>query len=115
MDLKDLDRDARLRLVRFVCSFAWADLDVADAERTFVTKLLRELDLDDEERGEAEKWLRVPPHPEEVDPMDIPVEHRQIFLNTALQLVGADGQVEEAEMEALSLFEKLLRTTPDDD
>ena len=115
MELRDLDRTSRLRLVRFVCSFAWADLEMADAERNFVTRLLAELDLDPEERAEAEQWLKVPPLPEDIDPLDIPEEHRQVFLNAALQVVGADGQIEQAEMETLALFERLLRANPEED
>lgn len=114
-NLEDLDQESRLRLVRFVCSFAWADLEVQEAERNLVLKLLKELGLDDEERAQAEKWLKVPPYPEDVDPMDIPLEHRQLFLNTVLQVVGADGVVDSKEMETLSIFEKLLRNNPDDD
>jgi uncharacterized tellurite resistance protein B-like protein len=114
MNVRDLDKDSRLRLVRFVCSFAWADLEVQDAERSFVTKLLAELGLDEDERRAADEWLAVPPLPEEVDPMDIPDDHRQVFLSTALQVVGADGNVDSAEMEMLSLFEKLLRGADED-
>jgi uncharacterized tellurite resistance protein B-like protein len=109
MDLNDLDTEARLRLVGFLCSFAWADLEVQEAERTFVTRVLDQLGLDAEERSQAERWLAVPPAPEEVDPTDIPEDQRQIFLSTMLQLVGADGNVSPAEMETLALFEKLLR------
>ena len=57
--LANLDREARLQLVKFVCSFAWADLVVTDAEREYVTNLIQKLDLDDEEavtvRGCAEE------------------------------------------------------------
>jgi uncharacterized tellurite resistance protein B-like protein len=115
MEIGDLDRESRLRLVRFVCSFAWADLEVQDAERKLVRKLLGELGLDEEEQESAERWLQVPPAPEDVDPMDIPLDHRQIFLNTVLQVVGADGVVDSKEMETLSIFEKLLRANPDED
>ena len=114
MEVKDLDKESRLRLVRFVCSFAWADLKVQDSERSFVGRLLKELGLDEDERKAADEWLTVPPMPEDVDPTDIPDAHRQIFLSTALQVVGADGNVDPAEMEMLTLFEKLLRG-PDDD
>ncbi|MEQ1571350.1 MAG: TerB family tellurite resistance protein [Myxococcota bacterium] len=115
MTLDDLDEESRLRLVRFVCSFAWADLEVQDAERNLVLKLLGELGLDQDEKDQAERWLKVPPAPEDVDPMDIPLDHRQIFLNTVLQVVGADGVVDTKEMETLSIFEKLLRANPDED
>lgn len=115
MQLKDLDRESRVRLIRFVCSFAWADLEVQDAERSFVHRLVQQLELDEEERESVEEWLRRPPPAEDVDPTDIPAEHRQVFLNAALQLVGADEVVAEHEMETLSLFEKLLRGDDEDD
>ena len=115
MQVQDLDKESRLRLVRFVCSFAWADLEVQDAERSLVTRMLEQLGLDDEEKASAEAWLKVPPDPEDVDPTDIPVEHRQIFLSTVLQLVGAYGVVDPTEMEKLAIFETLLRPTPDED
>jgi len=109
MALSELNSDERLSLMRFVCSFAWADLEIADAERNFVTKMMQQLDLNEDERAQVEEWLKMPPRPEDVDPTDIPVEHRQIFLNYALQMVGADGIVDEREVETFSLFEKLLR------
>ncbi len=116
MTLDDLDADARLRLVGFLCSFAWADLEVQEAERSFVTRMLDQLKLDPAERAQAEQWLVLPPPPEDVDPTDIPEDQRQVFLSTMLQLVGADGNVSPAEMETLSLFEKLLRpANPDEE
>ena len=39
----DLEGEDRLRLLRFVCSFAWADLEVDEAERGFVYKLIDQL------------------------------------------------------------------------
>ena len=115
MRIDDLEKEDRLRLMRFVCSFAWADLEVQEAERSFVDKMFTTLQLDDEDREQVDQWLKIPPAPEEVDPTDIPEEHRQIFLNAMLQLIGADGVVDSKEMETLSLFEKLLRTELDDE
>jgi uncharacterized tellurite resistance protein B-like protein len=108
MDLKDLESEDRLRLMSFICSFAWADLEVAEDEKSFVRKMVLELALDDEERAQVEAWLRVPPDPEDIDPTDIPAEHRQIFLNVVLQMMGADGRVDTREVEAFTLFERLL-------
>ncbi len=113
--MKDLDSASRMRLVRFLCTFAWADLDINEAEKAFIRRMLKEMGLDDREQKRVEKWLAVPPLPEEVDPTDIPAEHRQLFLNAILQLVGADGFVDEKEMETLALFEKLLRTHFDEE
>lgn len=115
LTVADLDPESRLRLIRFVCSFAWADLEVADAERSLVMRMLDQLGLDEEEREAAERWLKVPPYPEDVDPTDIPIEHRQLFLSTILEIVGADGRVDPKEMETLSVFERLLRIGGDED
>ena len=109
MSFKELPKQDRLRLMSFVCSFAWADLEIQDGERDMVRKLVRQLELEEDEAAQVEAWLEVPPRAEDLDPNDIPMEHRQIFLNVALQMVGADGVVDQAEMENLSLLEQLLR------
>lgn len=109
MELHDLESEDRLRLMRFICSFAWADLEVADTERGFVSRMITQLKLTEDEQAQVDEWLAVPPPPEDVDPTDIPPEHRQLFLNAALQMVGADGVVDPREVETFALFEKLLR------
>ncbi len=109
MSLTELTKEDRLKLMGFVCSFAWADLEIQDDERNMVRKLMGQMSLEADEAAQVEKWLEVPPRAEEVDPNDIPHEHRQIFLNAALQMVGAGGKIDEAEMENLSLLEQLLR------
>lgn len=109
MSLHELPKEDRLKLMGFVCSFAWADLDVADDERNLIRKLVRQLELDDDEAAQVEAWLEVPPRAEDVDPNDIPDEHKQVFLATALQMVGADGVISQDEMENLALLEQLLR------
>jgi uncharacterized tellurite resistance protein B-like protein len=106
--LKKLDRDDRMRLMKFVCSFAWADLRIADQERRFVQKMIRNLQLEPSEAEQVEKWLELPPRAEEVDPNDIPREHKRIFLEYARDIVAADGDVTEEERENLTLLEMLL-------
>jgi uncharacterized tellurite resistance protein B-like protein len=108
MTLNELNREDRLRLVKFVCSFAWADLSVADSERGFVHKLMRKLKLDPDEKRQVEEWLEVPPRAEELDPAEIPREHRTLFLAVAREMIEADGEVAEEELETIALFEQLL-------
>jgi uncharacterized tellurite resistance protein B-like protein len=108
MSLSELSKEDRLRLVKFVCSFAWADLQIADSERTFVHKLVRKMKLDPEERIKVEEWLEIPPHAEELDPAEIPREHRALFLTTAREMIEADGEIAEEELENFALFEQLL-------
>ncbi|MEM1416441.1 MAG: TerB family tellurite resistance protein [Myxococcota bacterium] len=106
--MQALDREDRLRLMRFICSFAWADLEVQSEERQFVGKLIKQLDLDDEEVAQVEAWLQVPPTADELDPAEIPAEHRQLFLDTARAMIVADGKIDADEAVNFDLLEQLL-------
>jgi hypothetical protein len=106
--LSKLGPEDRLRLMKFICSFAWADLEVADEERGFVTKMTERLGLTGDEVSQVEEWLRVPPRAEELDPSQIPREHRQLFLDAARAMVVVDGRVDPDEAENLALFEMLV-------
>ena len=105
--LSTLDSDARLQLMKFVCSFAWADLEVNDAERAYVTNLIDQLDLSADEQQLVQGWLNSPPG--DVDPFEIPVEHREIFLKTMLELIASDGELDPAETETYNLLSQLVR------
>ena len=106
--LDSLDREERLRLMRFVCSFAWADLEISVAERQLVQNMVERLELEEDERAQVEEWLEVPPEADEVDPEQIPREHRQLFLDAARIMILSDGSIEEEEAENLVLLEQLL-------
>lgn len=106
--LSKLTRADRMRLMRFVCSFAWADLEVQDEERTFVRRMVRRLGLDAADRQQVEEWLQVPPRPEQVDPNTVPREHRLLFLDAVRGVIAADKKLDPEEQETLSLFEQLL-------
>ena len=108
MRLDDLSKEERLRLMKFVCSFAWADLQIAESERRFVHKLVRKLELSADERAQVERWLELPPPAEELDPTQIPQSHRALFLTTAREMIEADGEVVEEELENFELLEQLL-------
>jgi uncharacterized tellurite resistance protein B-like protein len=103
-----LGREERLRLMKFVCSFAWADLEVQREERAFIARLIRRLGLLPDEAEQVESWLQVPPHPDDLDPKEIPPEHRALFLDTLRQVVMADGAIDEQERTSLALLEDLL-------
>jgi hypothetical protein len=107
--LERLDREDRLRLMRFVCSFAWADLEITDRERDFIIKMVDSLDLDEDEREEVAQWLEVPPRADDLDPEDIPREHRQLFLDAARAMILSDGEIEDVEAENLVILDQLLR------
>jgi uncharacterized tellurite resistance protein B-like protein len=107
--LSKLTSEDRLRLMKFICSFAWADLEVQDEERNFVAKMAAKLGLNKSELAQVTEWLEVPPPPEELDPAEIPREHRQLFLDAARAMVVVDGRVDPEEAENLALFEMLVQ------
>ena len=106
--LDQLEPAQRMRLMRFVCSFAWADLEVQPEERRFVGELMSRLDLSPDERKKVAKWLQVPPSPDEVDPTTVPHAHRQIFIDSVKRVIAADGEITSDERSALELFDMLL-------
>jgi hypothetical protein len=105
--LGSLDREDRLRLMKFVCSFAWADLEVQDEERQFVQRLVDRLGLQDD-REQILRWLKSPPPIEDVDPTRVPSAHRELLLDVARQLFAADGRIDPKEAEFFELLEQLL-------
>jgi len=103
-----LNREDRLRLVQFVCSFAWADLEIRPAERRFVDHIVRSLELNPEDQSKVAGWLEIPPNPESVDPTRIPVAQREIFLDSIEGVIASDGEVAPEERESLALLRELL-------
>lgn len=106
--MNELNKEDRLRLMKFVCSFAWADLRIDDAERKMVQKLVRKLRLNAEEKKHVEEWLELPPLAEELDPTQIPDAHKALFLQTAREMIEIDGDISDEEVENFELLEELL-------
>lgn len=98
----------RLQLMRFICSFAWADLRIGQEERDFVHRMVRRLHLSPAEAEQVEGWLQHPPRPDEVDPMLVPPEHRKLFLEAALAVSAADGHITDSEAESYNLLSEML-------
>ena len=106
--LDQLDRRERMRLVEFVCSFAWADFEIQPEEREFIIGLIRRLELDADEQHQVERWLERPPRIENLDPTAIPVDHRRHFMEAIEGLITADGNVQDEERDTFEIFKQLL-------
>ena len=107
--LADLSSEERMLLMRFVCSFAWADLKITAEERSLGARLIARLDLDEEERRQVQEWLKLPPAPDSVDPADVPHRFRVQFLRAMETMVSIDGEVTDEEREAVIIFAQLTR------
>jgi hypothetical protein len=106
--MDQLNRDDRLRLVKFVCSFAWADLEIHPEERIFVDHIVRSLELNDEDQSKVEGWMAIPPSPESIDPTRIPLAQRKLFLDSIEGVIISDGKIAPEERENLALLRDLL-------
>lgn len=106
--MDQLNREDRLRLVKFVCSFAWADLKIRPEEKNFVDHIVRSLNLNDEDQSKVEGWMTTPPSPESVDPTRIPLAQRELFLDSIEGVIISDGEVAPEERENLALLRDLL-------
>ena len=106
--LDRLERPQRLTLLKFVCSFAWADLEIRDEERAFVSRLVDRLGLGEDEAAQVQRWLASPPVEDTVDPSQVPREHREIFLETIKGVIRADGEISEEERDHFAIFDELL-------
>ncbi len=107
--LGELDRDERMLLLRFVCSFAWADDEVKPDERELIARLCGRLQLEPEERDRVVQWLEAPPPPESVDPALVPEAHHVSFLRAVETVVSVDGEVTETERRRVIRFAQALR------
>jgi hypothetical protein len=106
--LDQLDRNECMRLMKFVCSFAWADLEVRPEERVFIRDMVTRLTLDDDDRNQVERWLVSPPAPEAIDPTTVPPAHREIFIDAIRGVISADGEIAPEEYENFRLFQDLV-------
>lgn len=106
--LDELTRDERLLLLKFVCAFAWTDLEIRDSERAFVGRLVEKLQLDDADRAQVEEWLQVSPSPDSVDPALVPKQHRRTFIEAARAVIYSDGEVDDEEREQLDRLREAL-------
>jgi hypothetical protein len=100
----------RKQVLRFAASFLWADLEVADSERRFLSELARELDVKSAP-DELEDLLASPPVPEDVDPASVPPAIADLVRHAALRAIAADGRVDNDEMTMFELLDDLLPRT----
>jgi uncharacterized tellurite resistance protein B-like protein len=106
--LNQLKAADRLLLLRFVCAFAWADLQVTERERTFVKRLVDRLSLSPDEAAQVDSWLAVAPSPQSVDPSQVPSEHRRAFVETIRALIFVDGSVDPDERKSFDQLKAAL-------
>ena len=104
-----LNPEERMLLMRFVCSFAWADFEIRDEERRWISALITRLELGDDERAQVDRWLERPPPAESIDPGAVPVAQRELFLTAIESLIRADGDIAPEEADSFEILRQLVR------
>ena len=108
--LDALSSEERMLLMRFVCSFAWVDGRIHEAERALIARYMARLGLDEAESREVRGWLERPPAPESVSSDRVPAEHRVRFVRALESVVSVDGEITEAERSQLLQLARHLGT-----
>jgi uncharacterized tellurite resistance protein B-like protein len=106
--LDEMTAEERLLLLRFVCSFAWADAQVREEERSLVRHYADKLRLSDGERRQLRAWLDHAPPAETVDPDLVPARHRAAFVRAIESVIAVDGEVAPAERDRLIELASML-------
>jgi hypothetical protein len=95
-----------MQVLRFAASFLWADCEVADSERRFLTELASELDVDAPHA--IADLLAEPPVPEDIDPASVRPAVADVIRRAVLRAIAADGRVHSDEMKMFELLDDLL-------
>ena len=109
--LEGVSTSDRLLLLKFLCAFAWTDLEVSEKEREFVRRMAERAELGDADARQVEEWLDMAPSPGSVDPKHVPREHRRLFIDAVRALVYSDGKVDPDER---ANFERLQAALEED-
>ena len=104
MGTEELTAAERLELMRFLCSFAWADGEVQAQERVLLEQILGGLGLEAEARAKATTWLFSPPDMAGFDFGAIAPGKRQLFLDKAFAVASAHGGIAADELRHLKMF-----------
>ena len=107
-NLAQLTPPERLQLLKFVCAAVWADLEVSEPERLYILGLSLRLGLPDDELLQVREWLEKPPTADELDPAQVPPEHRKLLLEAVTAAISVDGVVDPRERESLRLLQELI-------
>ena len=95
----------RKKLVQMASVAAWSDLEVRPTEREVVLDIARQMGFDQAELAEVRDWLDN--SPPEFDPYEIPLQHRQAFLEAFLEVATADGRIATEESEMIRILREL--------
>ena len=97
-DFRSLDPADRKQLFRFLTAAIWSDGEAAPEEIDLLTDFILDLGLEKQEMEYVSALLRAKPRMEEILRADqVPVEHRELLVESIRQAVLADGMITKQE------------------
>ena len=97
--LRELSKDDRKQLFRFLTAAIWSDGEAAPEEIDLLTDVLLESGLEKDEMQYVAALLQAKPRVEEILRADqVPLDHREILVAFIREAVLADGEVTRAEI-----------------
>ena len=106
MDLIQLSAQDRRGLLMLACHAAWSDLSVVPQERRVVLALAERLQVGEAELKEVNAWLKGPPP--EIDPYELPRDHKELLCAVLMDVVEADGVLAPEKCETLRLVREFI-------
>ncbi len=113
MSADELTESDRTELMRFLCSFAWADGEVQPQEKTMLERVLGGLNMSPEARAKVEPWLTAPPDVEGRELKAIDDAKREAFIDFAYEVAAADGEIAADELKHMKMFLRFTYGTSD--
>jgi uncharacterized tellurite resistance protein B-like protein len=106
MGIADMSPPLRKKLLQMACVAAWTDLEVRPEEREVILDLAKQMGMQGKDLADVKKWLtQMPP---DFDPFEIPREHKKAFFDAFLEVVTADGRIDESESETIRVLRELV-------
>lgn len=102
----EFSAEHRRAVVALACKLAWADGVVTDGEREYVRNLVMRIASDAVPESELDAWLTSPTAGPEVEYLPKGID--DYFMYEALQLMEADGDIDDSELEFLNGLTKRL-------
>jgi len=99
--------DLHREVIKLLVQVAWADQEVADAERSHIVGVARSAGLSDDEISEIERALSDQGTLEAPD-FELLKRFRQDVKRAAMVLIRTDGHIADGEADVLASIDKLL-------
>ena len=97
-----------MQLFHFMCTFAWADMEIQQEEREMIERLMISLNLSPSQFQTVLTWLDDVRSLPDIDPYEIHPDFREQIYQAAEAIVLSDGEVTFNEKDMLDLLRQVF-------